>query len=558
MNPATATLSGDGQAVIVHADYAQKDRIKAIPGHRWDPFARCWTLPLCEETLQGLRLLPCRMPPELTPPQPVSILATDTLDMDVQPVAPMPIAHGVKPYAHQVAAYNMALQHNAVALLHEQGCGKSLTTVAVAGRLYLDGHIHRMLIVAPLAVLPVWEREFTDYSTVPHHVTVLKSGTSTKEEQLQALMASPSSALDIVVVNYESIWRVEQYLADWRPELIVADESQRIKNPTAAQSIAMHRLGSLAKYRMILSGTPVNNTPLDLWSQYRFVAPDIFPRSYYAMRNRYAIMGGYGGYQIVGYRHLDELTRKAHSIAHRVTKAQALDLPEQVDQMMYCELEPKAAKAYKQLQRDALAEIGADKTVTAARVITRLLRLSQLTGGYITPDETSSPEQLSHAKANMLREVLEDLLSAGKKVVVFARFRAEITQICALCGELAGVGGYRAIWGDVPADERGEAVQAFQQDESVRLFVAQIQTAGLGITLTAADTAVFYSLDYSYANYEQCKARIHRIGQRNACTYIHLLVKNSVDEDVLCALSKKRDVADDIVDRWRQVFGEER
>ena len=113
---------------------------------------------------------------------------------------------------------------------------------------------------------------------------------------------------------------------------------------------------------------------------------------------------------------------------------------------------------------------------------------------------------------------------------------------------------YRLIDGSVPAGERGPAVEAFQKDPSVRIFVAQIQTAGLGITLTAADTALFYSYDYSYANYEQAKARVHRIGQKHSVSYLHLVVRDSVDEEVLAALSHKKNVADTVVDNWQSIL----
>ena len=137
---------------------------------------------------------------------------------------------------------------------------------------------------------------------------------------------------------------------------------------------------------------------------------------------------------------------------------------------------------------------------------------------------------------------------------ISARFRAEIADILALCLELGGPGSTRSIWGEVPSKDYGQAVEDFQTDPQVRLFVAQIQAAGAGITLHAAHTAIFYSLDYSYLNYDQAKARIHRIGQRQPCTYIHLVAKDTIDEEVLAALAAKKNIAEDIVDNWRRVF----
>lgn len=193
--------------------------------------------------------------------------------------------------------------------------------------------------------------------------------------------------------------------------------------------------------------------------------------------------------------------------------------------------------------------------MSAPRIVTQMMRLSQLTGGYLQPDDPAAPlRHVSTAKRQLLQETLADLLAAGEKVVIFARFRAEIADILAVAAELAGKDGVRSIWGDVPTSEYGKAVSDFQSMPEVRVFVAQIQTAGAGITLHAAHTAIFYSMDYSYLNYDQAKARIHRIGQHHPCTYIHLIARDTIDEAVIDALKRKRSIADDIVDNWRSIF----
>jgi len=335
--------------------------------------------------------------------------------------------------------------------------------------------------------------------------------------------------------------------------MIICDESQRIKTPGAKQSKCLHKLGRQAKYRLILTGTPVTQGPLDFFSQYKFLDPMIFGNSYYAFRARYAIMGGYEKRQVVGYKNLPELIKKAHSIAFRVTKEEALDLPPFTDQVLYCEMERKAMSIYAQLKKESVAELSEEKVLTATNVLARLLRLSQLSGGFLGDGE-GGVEQVSKAKMNLLNETLDDILGAGKKVIVFARFLPEIAAIRKLL-EAKGI-DYEWIAGEVKMEERGEAVRRFQEDEGCKVFVAQIQTAGLGITLTAADTAIFYSLDFSFANYDQARARLHRIGQRNAVTYIHFVARGTVDEKILEALKQKRDVATEVVDNWRDYFKE--
>ena len=204
------------------------------------------------------------------------------------------------------------------------------------------------------------------------------------------------------------------------------------------------------------------------------------------------------------------------------------------------------------MRKECVAELEGEKVVTAANVLAKLLRLQQSTGGFLG-DGKGRIEKVSGAKLSVLKEILEDIvIDAGKKLVIFARFRPEIAAIEKLLQGLKI--RYECIHGDINMSERGGKVKAFQTNPDVKVFVAQLQTAGLGITLTAADTAVFYSLDFSFANYDQARARLHRIGQKNNVTNIHLIMKGTVDTKVMGALKKKKNVADVVVDGWRKLF----
>ena len=224
-----------------------------------------------------------------------------------------------------------------------------------------------------------------------------------------------------------------------------------------------------------------------------------------------------------------------------------LDLPDTVDIVRLVELEPAARHTYRDLVRDSYAELG-EGSVTATNILTRLMRLSQLTGGFIGGDDDPRPRQISRAKLAALEDIIDQAVAEGKKLVVIARFVPEIKAIKALL-EKMGV-GYSCVMGGVK--DRDEQVSRFQTDPAVQVFVGQIATAGLGITLTAASTMVFYSLDYSMSNFEQAKARIHRVGQAEKCTYIYLTAWGTVDEKVLKALREKADLARTLVDDYRQ------
>ena len=243
--------------------------------------------------------------------------------------------------------------------LFEMGTGKTLTSIATMGAMYQMGAIEKVLIVAPTSVCPVWPKDISDYANFRCKVGVL---TGTKEHRLRELEAVkhyPLKGLKVAVINYESTWRegLFEALKDWEPDLIIADESQRIKTHDAQQSKAMHQLGDIAKYKLILSGTPVQNNAIDIFSQYRFLDPTVFGMNYYAFRGRYAIMGGFNQQQIIGYRDLDSLIKKEYSIAYRVTKEEALDLPEQTFLTRNIPLEGKHKSLYQKIKRDSFAEL---------------------------------------------------------------------------------------------------------------------------------------------------------------------------------------------------------
>ena len=454
-----------------------------------------------------------------------------------------------------MAKTQQAAQGKGFGLLFEMGCGKTLTAIAIAGAAYEKGEIEKVLVVAPTSVCSVWPKEFSDYANFKYKVNVLLGDKKKRLQELEALKNFPFKALKVAVINYESTWRegLFEALVDWKPDLVIADESQRIKTHDAEQSKAMHQIGDVAKYKLILSGTPVQNDAIDLFSQYRFLDPTIFGWNYYAFRNRYAIMGGFNRKQIVGYKDLDLLIQKEHSIAYRVTKDEALDLPEQTFLTRYIQLAGKEKQLYDKIKKDSFAELENGGMITAPTVLTKLLRLQQFTGGFIQADDGTKPELVFKGKLNALEDILEDyVIGEGKKLVIFCRFRPEIDLIQKLLEKKKIQ--YRSIYGDIKIDDRGPIVADFQKIPEIKVFLAQIDTAGLGITLTAADTCVYYSVNFNYAAYSQSLARIHRIGQKNRCVYIHLTVEHSIDETILKALAKKEDLAKTVVDDWRQYF----
>lgn len=443
--------------------------------------------------------------------------------------------------------------------LFEMGCGKTITAVATAGAGYQLGYIKRVLIVAPTSVCAVWPKEFQDYAAFPYTIRTMLGDKTKRLKELRDLEAFPYEHLKVAVINYESVWRegIFEALRSYDADMIIADESQRIKTHDAAQSKAMHLLGDKARYKLILSGTPVQNEAVDIFSQYRFLDPTVFGDNFYTFRGRYAVMGGFNRKQIVAYRDLDALVKKEMSVAYRVTKEEALDLPEQTFEKRYITLDSKERNIYDQLRRDSYAELEDGGTITATTVLTKLLRLQQFTGGFLVEDDAAHPKLVSKGKLNALEDILHDYVAEGKKkLVIFARFLPEIHEIEKLCEKVLSKNGMKsvAIYGEIKKEARGDIVKQFQTDPKTMVIVGQIDTLGVGVTLTAADTCVYYSVNFNYATYDQSLSRIHRIGQKHPCTYIHLIAEKTIDETVLQALAKKEDLAKTIVDNWRAVL----
>lgn len=485
----------------------------------------------------------------------------------VEPLKPVPIKEPYHLYQHQIKAYNIALALRGAALLMDMGTGKTLSTVAITGRRFLDGRIKRVLIIAPTSVCAVWPQEYAKFGDFPSRVALLLGDHAQRVRQLRWLCAPVPTGMEeplrVAVINYESAWRLTDgktdHLQEYRADMVVCDESQRIKSPTAKQSKAVWKLGDLARYRMILSGTPIQKDTRDIWSQYRFLDPTVFPMSYGSFQSRYAIMGGFEGRQYIGARNVEELTRKTHECGFRVKKEECLDLPPKTFEDYPVELDVKTRQLYRTLQKQSIAELENGGEVTANHVLVRMLRLQQLTGGFLV-DDAGEKHQVNTAKLDALRDIVEALvLDEGKKLIIFSRFLAEMDAIQEMVGPMLRKERLSLVRidGSVKAKERGGIVTRFQTDPACRVFLGELDACAEGLTLTAAQTVVYYSVNWNYAKYQQSADRVHRIGQTGSCTYIHLVSPNTIDSKIMMALKTKEDLAKSVVDNWRSILSEE-
>ncbi len=524
--------------------YMYRESIKDIQGRRYDPVNKAWFVPNILSNIETLKLLGAAIDKNLADYHNAQNNNSVNVSED-KPVCDMPVS--IKPYQHQIKGFNLCMQYEGYGLLFDVGLGKSLAAIAVAGARYNRGEVKRLLIICPLAVQSVWERECKNL-TVENTVYLLEGSTN---KRITALKMFPIDCLQIAIINYEGARIMTDNLINWKPDMLIVDESQRIKNHRSAQSKAVHKIAKDTKYRIILTATPIGNSVQDVFSQWKVIDDSLFGSSFYPFRNRYLIFGGYGNHQIVGYKNMAELLEKAHSRALRITKEEALDLPEQIFENRYCRLEPRARAIYENLKEDSVSELSSGE-ITATNILTKLLRLQQCADGFLRPDGSEYYQQVSTAKLDLLADTLEDILSAGEKVVVFCRFTEELEAISKMLTRCKI--SHEVLNGAVK--NKGEVVAKFQEDTDIKVIVCQISVGGVGITLTAASVCIFYSVTFSLIDYLQAVGRIHRINQKRRCLYIHIIAENTVDEHIFEALRQKKSLSDNVCDNWRKIMSD--
>tara|TARA_R110001632_G_scaffold64839_1_gene153961 strand:- start:985 stop:2001 length:1017 start_codon:yes stop_codon:yes gene_type:complete len=335
---------------------------------------------------------------------------------------------------------------------------------------------------------------------------------------------------------------------------MAVDESTTIKTPTAKRTKAILTLGKIAKYKRILTGSPVTKSPLDLFSQCSFLDDDLLDcGSFYSFRNRYAVMknANFGGRRvqvITHYQRLEELAEILKEFSYRVLKEDCLDLPPKVYIRREVELTEEQTKAYSTMKSAALALLKG-KMATAPHVLTQIMRLQQITCGHLKNDDGT----ITKLKNNRLNELLNVLEEVEGKVIIWANYIYDIEAIVEAVSKKFGNESIVQYYGAISSDERQKTIDRFQDKESnARFFVGNPQTGGYGITLTAANNVIYYSNGYDLEKRLQSEDRAHRIGQDKSVTYIDLITPKTVDEKIVKALRSKMNIANEIMDEdWR-------
>ena len=461
-----------------------------------------------------------------------------------------------KPYAHQLTALEKSWNKESYAYFMEMGTGKTKVLIDNMAMLYDKGKIDGALIIAPKGVIGTWYNQEIPTHLPDHieNVSVLWQANITKgqQEKLNELLKT-SDKLHILIMNVEALSTskgtdfAESFLRTHNT-IMAIDESTTIKNSAAKRTKNILKLAPQSKYRRIMTGSPITKNPLDLYSQCEFLSSWLLDfASFYAFRNRYAEMKTIHAQgrsiQVVNFfKNIGELSEKLKGFSYRVLKEDCLDLPDKIYVKRNVALTEEQSKLYKQMKTMALAILNGKQTTTVT-VLTQLMRLHQITCGHFTADDGST----QNIKSNRINELMNVLEEVEGKAIIWANYQKDMSEIKKAIEKEYGEGSVVDYYGLTPQENRQPNIKRFQEDPECRFFIGTPQTGGYGITLTQANTVVYYSNGYDLEKRLQSEDRAHRIGQKKSVTYVDLISEETVDEKIVKALRKKINIASEVL-----------
>ena len=449
-------------------------------------------------------------------------------------------------WQNQEEAYKFAMGRHAVMLDMDMGTGKTRVALDVAmDRFY----VHKILVVCPKAVIPVWRENLIKFYGDDNRWDCWDKSTGnikSKTDDLREWLSSNTAPKKFVVINYDSVWRKELGNFIYRQanfDMVILDESHRAKAAGSKVSKYLAMLGNKVRYKMCLSGTPMANSPLDIYGQYRFLDSSIFGTNHYLFLQDYAIMGGPERRFLVGFKNQKELHEKFRSIAYSCKMADIKDkikLPDSLPPTYrMVTLPTKDLRTMKELNREFIAECGTGHIVVS-NVLVKLIRLQQICSGFCYTQESvfEQPQiqELNSAKEDALTDILQDV-GMNENIVVFCQFRHDLQAIQRSATKAGRK--YTELSGTA-----NELEQWNKHDGAV--IGVQIQAGSEGIDMTKANHAIYFSLPHSLAMYMQSRARLYRPGQTRPVSFCHLLADGTIDMSLYKSLIKKKDIISSI------------
>lgn len=490
-----------------------------------------------------------------------------------------------KPYKHQLECLEKFGRWAAFALLAEMGTGKTWIIINNAAQLYRKNLCDAVLVFAPNGVHTNWTRlEIPKH--MPDDVPCLSAawvanGKKQDKADIEALHDNRDfNILRIFTMNWEALQNKKgqeaalRFCKSAKRLMIVCDESDSIKNPSAKRTKMLMKLKQFSKWRRILTGTPINNSPFDAFSQFSFLDTGVLETtSYYAFKAEYAQMlppsnelvksiaqrthftpqivaKGPGGRP--KYRNLERLSRLIAPHSFRVLKKDCLDLPKKIYKTVFFDLTPEQKVAYKLMEKECRLLFEEEETPFTKLVA--ITKLAQITSGYFIHPASEEPVRIEGKtpKLDLLIDRVKQIVAEGNKVIIWARYRIEIADIVQRLND-EGITLTVQYHGGTSKKLREEAIDSFENGDA-EVFIGNQQAGGKGITLVAASYVIYFSNNFSLRDRLQSEDRAHRIGQTKNVIYINIAAKGTIDEAVIGALLNKKDIADTIIDKGLELF----
>jgi len=544
-------LTADKKHLIFYAQYDQREAVKGISGYQWDARKKAWLFPLNKITLQKIiSTFPS------TTVKDVTHKMLNDFAFDLQMANNNKKKHFIineqyrnwlnAPfYDHQLQTYNFFKHMNICADTSEPGTGKTMIQLGLIKDRIMVGNSFRYLIIAPLGLLdPVWKHDIEKFMFAGRFTFPIYVMNETVDKARKILQHSD---MGIYLINYEKVWRLEDELKKLNPDMIILDESSKIKTPSSKQSKAVLKLGLNTRYKSIMTGTVVSNSMMDIFAQYKFLNPNILGNSITAFRSCYfnATAMKFGGavfneYQISEKGKL-QIKQLIDPISVSWKKDKCLDLPPLTVQDIKFNLSKSQNELYQTMKDYMVMQIG-ESTYIASMVLTKLLKLNMITSGFIQNTGGEDIEEIKdNAKLKAFIELVETI-PEDSQVIIWGIFHHDIEM---LMNELKRYGEKSAVayYGRMNQKEKTIAYDTFKSGKA-RFLVAHPKSAGMGLNLSNANYAIFYSMNYSFETYAQSKERYNRPGQTKNMTEYRLIAKNTIDEAVFTAIEGKKEVND--------------
>lgn len=468
---------------------------------------------------------------------------------------------------HQVEAIKASTVLPDLGLLFEQGTGKSRTLIEILRRIYAQaGRVRKTMIIAPPIVLFNWKNEFRMYSKInPNDVVILYGP---EKKRIKTLLKECGDALTkpkIIVTNYEAMQMkdLRELLFMYHPEILVLDESQRVKSHESVRAKELVKFADRTTNNFILTGTPILNTPADIYMQYRILDRGaLFGKNFYSFRAAYFVdentrrkgTQGYFPKWVCMPQKYAELQHRMFTKAMRVLKKDCLDLPPLVRQEVHVELSAEQKRMYKEMFNEYVTFIenqrGDNPAVVAQLAVTKMLRLQQIVSGF-AKDEEGNVHRIDCPRLKVLEELLEDTLAnESNKVIVWSVFKENYKMIAEVCEKL-GI-GYAQLHGALSTTEKRDEMKKFRESENCRVMIANQAAGGVGVNLIEANYAIYYSKGYKLEDDLQSEARNHRGGSEmhDKITRIDMVALGTSDELINKALADKQNIAEQIL-KWK-------